>query len=134
MRQIKFRAWNTQAGMWQTEWSALGMNGEKLVKLPNGEFVESKEVALTFQQFTGLLDRNSKEIYEGDIFNCHYSEETKHHHKWKVVWSDEDAGFRLQRIGEPCNQSMVTQRVSDYSGWRGEVIGNIYENPELLSN
>jgi len=69
----------------------------------------------TVMQFTGLLDRNGKEIYEGDILknevkNC------------KVEWSEMNlawVGVGLMAFGMNGD--------GEY-----EIIGNIYENPELL--
>lgn len=66
---------------------------------------------LSVEQFTGLHDKNGKEIYEGDIFkgswyNCKTIE---------VKWLDSAAGFN------------TPFRMKDY-----EVIGNIHETPELL--
>jgi len=62
-------------------------------------------------QFTGLLDKNGKEIYEGDIVAYFHNCEEKR--REVVSWAVQ--GF---------NMLLIT---SDY-----EVIGNIYENPELL--
>lgn len=161
-REIKFRAWDSklkymfydgdtngfknttypisvtnkgviycEKGKWGRENEVRDENGE--VGYKQWEY-DKYHWQVELMQYTGLKDKNGKEIYEGDIFNCHYSDETKNHHKWEVVWSDEYASFKLKRIGSPCNQSMVNQNVYDYSGWNGEVIGNIYENPELVIN
>ena len=80
-------------------------------------------------QFTGLKDKNGKEIYEGDIFNCIYDFDGCTEHKVGVVYIEAAAAFRLKNFGE-CHQQGVTKNIFDME--RKEVIGNIYENPELL--
>ena len=77
-------------------------------------------------QFTGLLDKNGKEIYEGDIVKLR-------NRNCKVYWAD--CGFAL--IREKDNQ--VWEWNGNLKGycdglWGGppEIIGNVYENPELL--
>ena len=133
---IKFRAWEKEEKVMCCVLE-MKFDSEELIKVGIG-YPDGLNSSLRFPSMielmrcTGLKDKNGKYIYEGDVFNCHYSDETKNHHKWQVVWNNESAGFVLSRIGEPCNQKMVHQRVSDYSGWRGEIIGNIYENKELL--
>ncbi len=135
-RVLKFRAWDKKEKLMRYEhkydsWIlAVEFNGNLIEFEPYGGAIETLDWAI--MQYTGLKDKNGKEIYEGDIFDCHYKNESKNHHKWQVVWSDELARFVLKRIGNPCNQTMVEHRVRDYSGWGGEVIGNIYENPELI--
>ena len=77
-------------------------------------------------QFTGLLDKNGKEIYEGDICKVinYASDYLKIHGKMYCVisWSN-TAGFYGKGFGVPTTFSM---------GEEFEVIGNIYENHELL--
>lgn len=68
-------------------------------------------------QFTGLKDKNDTEIYEGDILRWHYMEEGV----GVVKYSDRYASF------EPFNQLRFDAVADTF-----EVIGNIYENPELL--
>lgn len=67
-------------------------------------------------QFTGLYDRNSKEIYEGDIVEHRYG-------KSVVEWNDAYSGFEPFRGDINCPDSET----------ESEVIGNVYENPELFS-
>ena len=81
-------------------------------------FTDFKEVVL--MQFTGLKDKNGKEIYEGDILT--YSGITSNGNKIlrEVNYNPEYARFQSGMY--PLNQSIELS----------EIIGNIYENPELL--
>src|SRR5690606_5526149 len=86
--------------------------------------VEPKSVG----QFTGLCDKNGKEIYEGDIYK-------KHNNIYLVIY---DNGFKWQKIYDSWLERNVfsDKRRSIISevdcSLFIEVIGNIYENPELL--
>ncbi len=83
---------------------------------PGDDGIE-KVLEIKWCQFTGLKDKNGKEIYEGDVLHqdC-YSD-------WVVEW--EGSGFKVYNF---CNPGVYFPLVlSDR-----EIIGNIYENPELL--
>ena len=73
---------------------------------------------LEFQQFTGLLDKNGKEIYEGDVV------EWKDRFPFKI--SFEYGAFEADEIGQP-EASIPRPRWDEV-----KIIGNIYENPDLL--
>lgn len=102
MRIIKFRAWDGQ-----------GMHYGGFSIHATGDVFEDMIRPKVVMQFTGLLDKNGKEIYEGDIFQwgVHIGEM-----RWYVngyVFCDKNFGLF------PCND-------------HGEVIGNVYETPNLL--
>jgi len=125
-REIKFRIWaNTNDG--------LKMIYLDTFKFDNGLWFQSDEhvdeYEETIMQFTGLKDKNGKEIYEGDIL-------VKDEHKWKVIWDNKRAAFALWRISPDKRyfdgRIQAPMAMQEYLICETEVIGNIYENPELL--
>lgn len=77
----------------------------------------------TVGQFTGLHDKNGKEIYEGDILLDGYA-------KYEVWYSEDRAGFIAEMI-DP--QNNLVDYLGGYDTERiMTVIGNIHDNPELL--
>ena len=128
-REIKFRAWNDKKII---SWKEL------LKYYPNGESdydlhaIFSGDEHLELMQYTGLKDKNGKEIYEGDIITCEGGYETiegcsEDCEEPRVIeWSD-----GLQWVAECKN---CRDNVPLYEWDYNEVIGNIYENPELLNN
>jgi uncharacterized phage protein (TIGR01671 family) len=128
MKEIKFRAWKdgkmyygVSTNGFRTFWG-ISFRGSYEYDVPFSE--------VPLMQFTGLKDKNGKEIYEGDVFKCIYLRDGHADHKYRVYFDDADGRFDLQRIGEPCPQNQVRQNLIDVA--RYGVIGNIYENPELL--
>ena len=83
-------------------------------------FIVDKESA---GQYTGIKDVHGKEIYEGDILKCKlYNGD---YENYVIVWDEEDACF------DAFNKDKIIFMVT--SIWTAsEIIGNIYENPELL--
>jgi uncharacterized phage protein (TIGR01671 family) len=87
---------------------------------------EHNEKYFEIMQYTGLKDKNDKEIYEGDIIEITWSYD-KSIHKFKVYYDCENAYYSLKEIGRDDLDVLC-----GYSKGQIEVIGNIYENPELL--
>ena len=82
----------------------------------------------TIGQYTGLKDKNGKEIYEGDIIFI--KGETKLLDiKGKVEYSNILAQFIITNTGNIVNEA---ESLGDYEEEDIEKIGNVYDNPELL--
>ena len=82
----------------------------------------------TIGQFTGLKDKNGKEIYEGDIIGCH-NPNIKH-----LIFYNEEQGRFMAALGGDIENDYFGICGLDCSRWNAtkEVIGNIFDNPELL--
>ena len=82
------------------------------------EGISFRIILETLSQFTGLKDKNGKEIYEGDIIA--YPKSGYKDYKTKVIWNNDWLRYETK---DGLGFSMA---------YGVEVIGNIYENPELL--
>ena len=120
MRKIKFRAWHKEKKIMG---EVLGIDIlHKEIFFSNGD-VDYCEISdfkyIELMEYTGVKDKNGKEIYEGDIF---------HIGSKKILYVVEwiDCGLKGRQIR---NKSWI-----GLNYWKEdiEVIGNIYENPELL--
>lgn len=88
-------------------------------------------------QYTGLKDRNGKEIYEGDILTSEmypFQDEGKHNYHGVIEWIEEEASFYMtkrlankEKRGISDGISQPIEQIEEF-----EVIGNIYSNPELV--
>jgi hypothetical protein len=145
-REIKFRVWDKKTKSfwedgkadkggrsWNEDWLCITLKGEVAIfdDEPYGGW-SGEQGRFVIQQYTGLEDKNGKEIYEGDILNIKGT--------WwnasgpagfssfiqEVKWVEEETGFSPFAIYD--TDCGVYHNASEC-----EVIGNIYENPDLIS-
>lgn len=109
-REIKFRAWDKTSNEM--------FDHAELLATRHYDLILTNEVDFELMQYVGLKDKNGVEIYEGDIIKTDVRAGNM-----KVIYFDTYASFMLEYKGllYPLNE-----------GADIEVIGSIYQNPELL--
>lgn len=123
MREIKFRAWDKvtkqMCYLWEINWKTWDINSSIInyVVIETDGTVEREEHEIELMQYTGLKDKNGKEIYEGDIGKTNFL-------SYRIVfdlgcfqclYSDDKFAMHLYSIAADL-----------------EIIGNVFENSELL--
>jgi uncharacterized phage protein (TIGR01671 family) len=131
-RTIKFRGKRVDNGEWVYGFvmSWKHFDGTKYVQVVSikNDAQEYVVIPETVGQFTGLLDKNGKEIYEGDYLM------QGNGFLWEVFYSIDR--IQLKRKGMKNEYHTVYVSLSSILGYNSiyEVIGNIHDNPELLNN
>jgi uncharacterized phage protein (TIGR01671 family) len=129
MREIKFRAWDANSG--HMSYSQTEQFDDMLgFRFENFHIDTEKPV---YMQFTGLYDKNGKEIYEGDIvkflppFAPPFTSEVFLEVGCFFIYNNK------RNTAKTTNNTMQDISIPIYQlACSFEVIGNIYENPELL--
>jgi uncharacterized phage protein (TIGR01671 family) len=123
MREIKFRAWDPINRVMECN---VNVNQGTPVKQGYQWFNKENTVLHSeLMQYTGLNDKNGKEIYERDVIEFHVG-------TWKTVVEFKDGMFICYVPRE--RATVVVEEILFNVADRCEVIGNIYENPELLES
>ena len=130
MREIKFRAWNKKKRKLLEVWNIKfrldyreEINGAvDSISVKDDGIDEIDDFIL--MQYTGLKDKNGKEIYEGDILEVNVELDNKKIcHQVKYY---ENGFFLFQLNGLPSTFLIHSEYLNQH-----KIIGNIYENPEL---
>lgn len=126
MREILFKARRVDNGEWVEGYVVVYPSGKTEIRK---RCTESPDVLLicevdpeTVCQFTGLTDMNDKKIWEHDIVRCGVN--------ITVIWSKEYAGWCLGKDDWMYNHFFGESAEPE----KCEVVGNIFDNPELISN
>nr|DAO06233.1 MAG TPA: YopX protein [Caudoviricetes sp.] len=94
-----------------------------------GEIYVSLQLDIVVLQFTGLQDINGKDIYEGDILKYNFPYDGRLKHVSPVKFLETEASFGIKDI---YGNEIPLYRITANNYF--EVVGNIYENPELLED
>lgn len=125
MREIKFRGWSEKRkemlyyGNWFTLHQQTVLCFEHGIKR---NYVDESDIdypdRVHLMQYTGLKDRNGKEIYENDIIQF-----IDIPARFNIVWDDEDACWNAEHIGGNSTRQALRKSGAKHK----EVVGNIYE-------
>lgn len=135
MRETKFRAWDKENKEMTTTFD---ISSQGVI---TKNFVGQARITINhyiLMQYTGLKDKNGKEIYCSDILR-HYKYKSKSIIEWSLFgWGMKvktKKGIRVYGISQQSRQDeWDCDKTGAYKLDNFEIIGNIYENPELITN
>jgi len=120
MREIKFRAWDG---------SSMSQNAKTIQEIASVGVQSRDPEKLEWLQYTGLKDKNGKEIYEGDILRHNTDEKfTSRVEFVNGQFVRHIIQYELRNQLYRFNGTLYGSNIMNHF----EIIGNIYENPELL--
>ena len=130
MREILFKAKGQTDDKWHIGFLTNLYGGICIIRENEHEWICKPE---TICQCTGLKDKNGKLIWENDVVDGHVKRGAAFYH-CKVLWNECKARFDVRAM--ECNFPMTLDECTDYISICGldyEVIGNVFDNPELIN-
>jgi uncharacterized phage protein (TIGR01671 family) len=121
-REIKFRG--QEVGEWVYGYYVHNKYGHLIY---DKDYIFHNVSLETVGQYTGLKDKNKKEIYEGDIVKEKGDINWRRGYPLMVLYSEKEQGFRVHAYIK--NEWVEVRKI----GNNEEIIGNKFENPELLN-
>lgn len=123
----KFRAWLKKEQKMDNKIEDISWLDDELYCIGDGITYMVLAEDLVLMQSTGLKDKNGKEIFEGDILGIETDEGILN---VNIFWDDKHALFMFE--SEIHNEKELLAELVEDNTYPFEIIGNIYENPELL--
>ena len=153
MREIKFRVWDKRLGQFLFDGGGFAVIGEvtcfNMVGQYCAENIAGRKTTLErmgdleISQFTGLHDKKGKEVWEGDIVSVDRQDSFPSFNQATIIYAENYGSFLLKYTKKANSKGILVQEsihskdkktiLGTCTGWDIEVIGNIYENPELAT-
>ncbi len=126
MNRFKFRVWSIEnKKLYYPDLIAISRIGAVRINIDTNFYPDK----CVIQQFIDLQDSTGRDIYEGDIVEALSSD---NRYLSKIVWCKNDSRFGAESINLRHNSKTISYNLSmGCSRWK--IVGNIYENPELVA-
>lgn len=138
MRELKFRVWDKANNRYLRRDSTGIDNLGNIIDFENCDeddrgvhnvcVLGKNDMGFTTEQYTGLHDKNGKEIYEGDILSIPRRKDKKKDKLYTVVWHKTHARLNFANTNGEFGEISIGKIM------RSQIVGNIHENSELLEN